>query len=183
MNSIFGPYLRKFELVFFDDILVYSTNLKDHIQHISIVFTLLIQHQLYAKLYKCTFAQPSLQYLGHIITAQGDSADPDKIKCMEDWPIPTNFKQLKGFLGLTGYYRKFVRGYGTLCKPLTDLLKKNAFHWSFAALAAFNKVAMCTTPVLALPDFSKPFVVESDACTHGVGAVLMQEGRAIAFFS
>ncbi|XP_026459249.1 uncharacterized protein LOC113359896 [Papaver somniferum] len=156
-----------------------------HLHHLSTALTLLRQHQLFAKFSKCTFSQSSLQYLGHIITAQGVAADPEKIKCMQDWPIPTNLKQLRGFLGLTGYYRKFVRGYGTICKPLTDLLKNNSLHWSTLALDAFNslKTAMCTTPVLALSDFSKPFVVESDACSHGVGVVLMKDGKAIDFFS
>ncbi|XP_026458493.1 uncharacterized protein LOC113359009 [Papaver somniferum] len=105
MNSVFGPYLRKFVLVFFDDIPVYIKNLKEHIHNLSLVLALLRQHHLFAKLSKCTFAQSSLQYLGHIITAQGVAADPEKIQCMQKLPIPTTLKQLRGFLGLTGYYR------------------------------------------------------------------------------
>ncbi|XP_026383409.1 uncharacterized protein LOC113278901 [Papaver somniferum] len=127
----------------------------------------------------------SLEYLGHIITSDGVVVDPEKIACMKSWPIPTTLKQLRGFLGLTGYYRKFVKGYGTISKPLTDLLKKNSLFWSSLDEEAFNtlKNAMCTTLVLALPDFTKQFVVETDACSRGVGSLLMQEGSVIAFYN
>ncbi|XP_026383436.1 uncharacterized protein LOC113278930 [Papaver somniferum] len=136
-----------------------------HKIHLQQVLFVMRQHQLHAKLSKCCFAQTELEYLGHIITAQGVSADPAKISCMTSWPTPTTIKALKGFLGLTSYYRKFVRGYGNISKPLTELLKKNSFHWSPVAEEAFNKlkVAITTTPVLALPDFSKKFILETDA--------------------
>ncbi|XP_026419421.1 uncharacterized protein LOC113315345 [Papaver somniferum] len=157
MNEVFQPFLRKFLLVFFDDILIYSKSMEDHALHLQQVFSLLRQHSLFFKLFKCVFAQPQLDYLGHLISAEGVAADPDKIVVMTTWTLPANLKQLSGFLGLTSYYRRFIKGYGTISKPLTDMLKKDAFHWSPSAHEAFNrlKTAMTIAPALALPDFSK----------------------------
>jgi len=114
MNAIFAKYLRKFVLVFMDDILVYSPTLQDHVEHLKLVFELLKEHQLVAKLSKCTFAQTQLEYLGHIISGQGVSTDPAKTRAMLEWPLPSNVTELRGFLGLTCYYRKFVRNYGLI---------------------------------------------------------------------
>jgi hypothetical protein len=185
MNDIFRPCLRKFVLVFFDDILVYSRNLADHLAHLHTVLQILQTNQLFAKGSKCRFGVPEIDYLGHIISADGVRADPTKLVAMSQWALPTSIKSLRGFLGLTGYYRKFIRGYGIIVAPLTALLKKNSFLWSPLATEAFLtlKAAVTSPPVLRLPDFSRTFTIECDACATGIGAVLMQDGHPIAYFS
>lgn len=185
MNEIFSACLGKFVCVFFDDILVYSKTQSEHLHHLELVFEVLQKNQLCVKLNKCAFGQDSIKYLGHIISSKGVEADYKKVEAMTSWPTPRNIKSLRGFLGLTGYYRRFVRNYGTICKLLTDLLKKGAFGWNKQAQNVFEllKQAMSQTPVLVAPDFSLEFIVESDACMYGAGAVLMQAGRPIAFYS
>lgn len=185
MNSIFAPFLRKFVIVFLDDILVYSASWGEHLEHLRFVLELLRSHKFFAKLSKCSFGQPSIQYLGHVISSKGVATDPEKTAAMEQWPVPTSATELRGFLGLTGYYRKFVQNYSIISKPLTQLLTKKGFEWNDQAEQAFTalKQAMVHTPVLALPDFNCPFTVETDACETGVGAVLMQKGHPVAYMS
>lgn len=185
MNVVLEPCLRRSVLVFMDDILVYSTSMEQHVEHLSEVLQLLLKAQLFVKSSKCSFACNSLEYLGHIISAEGVATDPQKTQAMVNWPLPTTVTELRGFLGLTRYYRKFVRNYAVIAKPLTNLLRKRCFVWSDAATSAFQalKHNMSTTPVLSLPDFSKPFVVETDACDSGIAAVLMQDQHPIAFLS
>jgi hypothetical protein len=129
MNTIFSKYLRKFVLVFFDDMLVYSQNLADHLIHLEQVMSEFQQHGLKAKLSKCSFGQPQVQYLGHIISGSGVQTDPSKIQDIVKWKTPHTLKKLRGFLGLTGYYRRFIPHYALICQPLYNALKKNAFQW------------------------------------------------------
>lgn len=184
-NEIFKPYLRKFLLVFLDDILVYSRDEREHQKHLKMVLHILKEHSFYANEKKCAFAQTEVAYLGHVISKDGVSADPEKIAAMKYWSEPKNVTALRGFLGLTGYYRRFVASYGKIARPLTELLKKEGVCWSAAAGQAFLRLkeAMCKLPVLILPDFTKPFVVETDASGIGIGAVLSQEDRPIAYIS
>jgi hypothetical protein len=185
MNHVFRPFLRHFVLVFFDDILIYSKTWTNHLTHVDQVLRLLSQHQLFLKQSKCAFGASEVEYLGHLVGKDGIKVDLKKIEAIQDWLHPNTLKSLRGFLGLIGYYRKFVKNYGKIAAPLTALLKKNSFTWTPAAAQAFQtlKMTMCTTPVLALPDFTKNFVLECDTSGKGIHVVLMQEGRPLAFTS
>uniref|UniRef100_A0A2N9EXV4 RNA-directed DNA polymerase n=1 Tax=Fagus sylvatica TaxID=28930 RepID=A0A2N9EXV4_FAGSY len=184
MNDIFKNQLCKFVLVFFDDILVYSCTMQEHIQHLQITLDILRSHQLHVKREKCQFGQTEVKYLGHVISQEGVLLDSEKVSAMVQWPKPHNLKAMRGFLGSTGYYRKFIRNYGKIATPLTKMLKKNSFVWSLEAEKAFEalKEVMTKALVLSLPNFDKQFIVECDASGVGLGAVLKQD-RPIAFHS
>nr|GEX14628.1 gypsy/Ty3 retroelement polyprotein [Tanacetum cinerariifolium]GEX15581.1 gypsy/Ty3 retroelement polyprotein [Tanacetum cinerariifolium] len=161
MNTVFKAFLRKFMLVSFDDILIYSKNLEEHCDHLAQVLQVMKNKTLYAKRTKCYFAVPQVEYLGHIISAQGVYTDPSKIKAMQKWPIPSTLKQLRWFLGLTGYYRRFIKDYASISQPLVALTKKDAFKWNPLTELAYRKLkeAMVKAPVLALPNFEQEFVI------------------------
>jgi hypothetical protein len=127
MNEILQPFLRQFVLVFLDDILIYNSSLEERIHHLEQVLATLRKHQLYLKESKCTFAKDRLEYLGHIISSKGVSTHPSKIHDMIQWPVPTSMIELRAFLRLTGYYRKFVKNYGVMAKPLTTILRLKQF--------------------------------------------------------
>ncbi|XP_076935063.1 uncharacterized protein LOC143601564 [Bidens hawaiensis] len=186
MNETFKPLLRKTTLVFFDDILVYSPTMTQHVTDLEQVLLLMRENSLMAKKSKCSFGGAVVEYLGRIISGQGVQTDPKKIIAIQEWPIPQNLKQLRGFLGLAGYYRRFIKSFGIHARPLTELLKKEeSFVWTKEVQEAFDKlkVALTSAPVLALPDFTKTFIIETDASSKGMGAVLMQENHPIAFIS
>lgn len=149
------------------------------------MFTILRDQKFYIKLSKCSFAQREVEYLGHIISGVGVSTEASKVQAVQ-WPQPSNLKELRGSLGLTGYYRKFIKNYGLLSRPLFDMLKKGVpFVWTLVTETAFQqlKFALLQAPVLAIPDFSKKFVLETDASDVGFGAMLMQEGHPVAYLS
>lgn len=149
MNDIFAGLLRRFVLVFFDDILIYSSNWKDHLHHLEVVLHILKKQKLYARFSKCCFGVTKIEYLGHTLSGDRVSMDLSKLKAIKNWPEPTNLKQLQGFLGLTGYYRRFIRSYANIAAPLTDLLKKDSFKWNTFAASAFLKLkeVMTSAPV------------------------------------
>lgn len=186
MNTVLAPVLRKCVVVFIDDILIYSKSWVEHLQHIKEVFTLLLKHQFKVKLSKCSFAKKELAYLGHVISAKGIATDPRKVAIIKNWHVPSNAKEVRGFLGMASYDRKFVQGFGTLSRPLTNLLKKGSvFVWADQQQQSFQalKDALTTAPVLALPDLSQPFVIEADASDKGVRAVLQQKGHPVAYIN
>lgn len=140
MNKIFQPYLMKFIPLFFDDILIYSPSWHEHLIHIQAAFDVLQKHSLFVKLGKCSFGKTKVEYLGHIIIQKGVTTYPSKVHVMRDWPTPQNLKELRGFLGLTDYYRRFFKGYGILARPLTDLLKRDKFGWTKEAVVDFQEL-------------------------------------------
>jgi len=185
MNDLLRPFLRWFVLVVFYDILIYSPTLQDHLTHLDIILKLLQTQLFFAKLSKCSFATSTVSYLGHIISPAGVTPDPEKIKAIIDWPQPQSLTALRAFLGLIGFYRKFIRNYATLVAPFTDLLHCQRFTWPQTAQMAFTtlKVEIAKVPNLHLPDFAQPFVVDTNASAVTVGAFLSQASHPIAFFS
>jgi hypothetical protein len=186
MNSVFMPELDKFIVVFIDDILIYSKCREEHAEHMWIALTRLREHQLYAKFSKCVFWLEEIQLLGHILSAKGIAVDPNKVKDILEWKSPTTVHQVRSFLGLAGYYRRFILDFSKIVKPITELLKNDAkFNWSSKCAEAFEqlKKILTTEPVLAQPDIEKLFDVYCDASGIGLGCVLMQGGRVIAYAS
>ena len=176
--------IRNFVLIFYD-ILIYSSNWQDHLQHVRHVFQVLLDNQLYAKKSKCQFWVREMNYLGHILSYAGVAVNQGKVQVILHWPVLKNLKALREFLRLTGYYKRSIRGYSILAAPLTDLTMKNAFQWTGTTQQTFVnlKVALTSPPVLALPHFSIPFVIESDASATRIGAVLLHNHHPIAYIS
>jgi hypothetical protein len=186
MNSVFMEYLDKFVVVYLDDILVYSKSKEEHEEHLRLILTKLREHRLYAKFSKCEFWLPEVNYLGHVISAKGIAVNPDTVKAIVEWLPPKNVKQVRSFLGLASYCRRFVENFSKIAKPITDLLKKDKkFLWTPQCDASFEllKKKLTTTPVLIPPDTSKPFEIFCDASLQGLGAVLMQERQVVAYAS
>jgi hypothetical protein len=186
MNYVFMPELDKFVVVFIDDILVYSKNEEEHAGHLHVVLQRLREHHLYAKLSKCDFWLKEIKFLGHTISQAGIAIDPDKVQEVMNWKPPTTVRQIQSFLGLAGYYQRFIPDFSRIVKPITELLNKEAkFFWGQMCEDAFHALRqhLTTAPVLAQPDSSKPFDVYCDASGTGLGCVLMQDNRVIAYAS
>jgi hypothetical protein len=186
MNSVFMQELDKFVVVFIDDILIYSKNPKDHAKYLHVILQRLRDHHLYAKFSKCEFWLDTVKFLGHTISGDGISIDPSKVQEVMDWKPPTTVHQIRSFLGLAGYYRRFIPDFSSIAKPMTELLKKGVkFSWGQKCDDAFHILRdhLTTAPVLAQPDVSKPFDIYCDASGIGLGCVLMQDNRVIAYAS
>jgi ribonuclease HI len=186
MNSVFMDYLDKFVVVFIDDVLVYSQNEKEHEEHLRKVLQRLRDCQLYAKLSKCEFWINEVLFLGHIINEDGLAMDPKKVAAILDWKTPKDVRGIKSFIGTVSYYRRFIEGFSKIARPMTALLaKKVEFKWTPACQESFEmlKQKLSTTSVLVLPNVHKPFSVYCDALYTGLGCVLMQKGRVVAYSS
>jgi hypothetical protein len=186
MNKVFMEYLDKFVMVFIDDILVYSRSEEEHEGHLCLVLQKLQDHKLYAKLSKCEFYLKQVSFLGHVISKGGISVDPSKVQDVLSWKAPTSVSDIQSFLGLAGYYRRFIKGVSKISKPMTELLKKDKqFEWMPACEASFQelKKRLMTAPVLVMLDMEKSFSIYCDVLGHGLGCVLMQDGRVVTYAS
>ncbi|GJY03001.1 putative reverse transcriptase domain-containing protein [Tanacetum coccineum] len=186
MNRVCKPYLDKFVIVFIDDILIYSKNNEEHEEHLKLILELLKKEELYAKFSKCEFWIPKVQFLGHVIDSQGIHVDPTKIESIKDWASPNTPTEIRQFLGLAGYYRRFIEGFLKVAKSMTKLTqKKVAFEWGDKQEAAFQtlKDKLCSAPILALPQGAEDFIVYCDASHKGLGDVLMKNEKVISYAS
>ena len=177
MHSIFREHLDSFIIIFLDDILVYSGDMETHVTHVRQTLAILREHQLYAKVSKCSFFQHRVEYLGHIVSSEGLSPDPAKVAAVADWKVPTSVTEVRSFLGLAGYYRRFIPQFAKIAAPLTNLTRKNTpFTWSLREGEAFEqlKTVLLHAPVLQLADPERTFVVTTDASDFAIGAVLSQ---------
>ncbi len=177
MNKILKPVLYQSTLVYLDDIIVFSKSIDDHINHLATVFKLLAINGLKLKLKKCEFFKDKIDYLGHVVSTEGVAPNEKKIKAIIDYPEPRNSKELSSFLGLASYYRKLIRAFADKAHPLTMLTRKNiAWEWGDSQRDAFNCIKHCltSTPILRYPDFTREFIIHTDASGYGIGAVLAQ---------
>jgi hypothetical protein len=184
MNKVFMHELDKCVVVFIDDILSFSKTAKEHEEHLRIVLGKLRQHQLYAKFSKCEFWIEEVAFLGHVLLAKGVAVYPSMIEAVSKWQSPKSVTEIRSFLGLAGYYRRFIENFSKIAKPMTELLKSNTpYVWSHKCEASFQelKTHLTTTSVLTLPDASKDFVVYCDASRQGLRCVLMQGGKVVVY--
>ncbi|GKA98540.1 putative reverse transcriptase domain-containing protein [Tanacetum coccineum] len=182
MNRVCKPYLDKFVIVFFDDILIYSKSKEEHEVHLKLVLELLKKEKLFAKFSKCEFWLQEVHFLGHVVNSDGIHVDPSKIEAVKNWKVPKTPSEIRSFLGLAGYYRRFIANFSKVAKPLTSLTQKNQkYEWGKEQEEAFQtlKDNLCNAPILSLPEGSEDFVVYCDASNQGFGCVLMQRGKHI----
>ncbi|XP_073017499.1 uncharacterized mitochondrial protein AtMg00860-like [Primulina eburnea] len=182
MNRVFRKYLDRFVIVF----IVYSKSEEEHAKHLRIVLLILQKKQLYVKLSKCEFWLDKVVFLGHVISQHGISVDPSKLEAVLNWARPTNVSEIRSFMSLAGYYRRFIENFSKIARPVTQLTQKNQrFIWSDECESSFVelKKRLTSAPVLTIPSSSGGFVVCTDASNRGLGCVLMQHGRVVAYGS
>ncbi|KAF5781372.1 putative nucleotidyltransferase, Ribonuclease H [Helianthus annuus] len=186
MNRVCKPYLDKFVIVFIDDILIYSKSQEEHEQHLRLILELLRKEQLYAKFSKCDFWLREVHFLGHVVNKDGIHVDPSKVDSIRNWPTPRTPTEIRQFLGLAGYYRRFIKDFSKIAQPLTLLTQKGVtYRWGNTQETAFQhlKDRLCSAPILSLPEGTDDFVVYCDASIQGLGCVLMQRDKVIAYAS
>lgn len=190
MQKIFHPYLDKFVIVYLDDILVYSRSEAEHEQHLRKVLQVLRENKLYGKLSKCSFFQKEVEFLGHVVSDNGVYMEKKKMEAIQEWPTPKSVQEIRQFLGLAGFYRKFIKDFSKISSSLTELLKKDVkFNWKEQHQQALDELkrAVSSAPVLILPDYKLPFVVSTDASGYAIGATLSQDQgkglQPVAFMS
>jgi hypothetical protein len=186
MNKVFMEYLDKFVVVFIDDILVFSKTEEEHEKHLRLVLEKLRSNKLYVKFRKCEFWLTTVTFLGHVISVGGVSVDPGKVKDVLNWMSSTTASEIRSFLGLARYYRRFIKDFSKIAKPMTKLLEKNkAFEWTVECQASFEELRkrLTSAPVLVLPDLTKKFDIYCDASCRGLGYVLMHEGQVVCYAS
>jgi len=186
MNSVLCLYLNKSVIVFIDDTLVYSKNEEEHVEHLAAMLSLSREHKLYAKLNKCSFFQTEVHYLGHVVSKEGISVDPEKIRAITGWVAPKNVDEVRSFMGLAGYYRRFIRNFSQITYPITSLQRKGKkFEWTEECEASFERLKQLLTHALVLhiADPDKEFVVHTNACKRGLDGVLMQDGQVVCYES
>ncbi|WVZ63543.1 LOW QUALITY PROTEIN: hypothetical protein U9M48_013167 [Paspalum notatum var. saurae] len=186
MNEVLRPFIGLFVVVYFDDILIYSKSMHEHLEHLRAVFDALRAARLFGNIEKCIFCTQRVAFLGYVVTPRGIEVDSSKIDAIREWPTPTTITRIRSFLGLAGFYRRFVPNFSSIAAPLHELTKKDApFSWGDSQEVAFTtlKDKLTHAPLLQLPDFNKVFELECDASGIGIGAVLLQEGKPVAYFS
>ncbi|GJY98756.1 putative nucleotidyltransferase, ribonuclease H [Tanacetum coccineum] len=185
MNQLFRPFIGKFVVVYFDDILIYSASFNEHVTHVRQVLTLLRKDSFYAATKKCVFMTPKVLFLGYVVSGDGIQVDESKVAVVQEWPTPTTITEVQSFHGLASFYRRFIPNFSSIMAPLTDCMKGKSFVWTEEAELAFQvvKEKLTTAPILILPDFSKVFKLHTDASKVAIGRVLSQGGRPVAYFS
>ena len=186
MHHVLRPFIGKFVVVYFDDILIYNLPLEDHKEHVRQVLETLRKEKLYANSAKCVFAIDHIDFLGFVISSKGVHVDKERVAAIRHWPTPTNVSEVRSFHGLASFYRRFVKDFSTIGAPLNAIVKKDVvFKWGQEQVEAFEtlKDKLTTTPILALLNFTKTFEIECDALKIGIRVFLLQEGHPIAYFS
>lgn len=183
MNQALRPFIGRFVVVYFDDILIFSSSLDEHASHLRQVLHVLRTEKLFAAQHKCEFGVSQVLFLGYIVSDQGLSVDQSKIEAVRSWPTPTTISEVRSFHGLASFYRRFVHHFSSIMAPITNCMREGKFVWTLEASKAFTdiKEKLTTTPILVLPDFSCAFELHCDASKLGIGAVLSQNNRPVAY--
>ncbi|CAN4123517.1 unnamed protein product [Withania somnifera] len=186
MKHILKTLINKCVVIYFNDVLIYSRSLEEHVSHLKQVFDILVKEKLYTNLKKCSFGVEKVVFLGFVVSSQGVEVDEEKVEAIKSWPTPTNASDVWSFHGLASFYRRFLKDFSSISSPLTGLIKKDIpFIWGKEQEESFQdlKDKLSSSPLLQLPNFEKAFEVECDASGVGIGGVLMQEGKPLAYFS